>query len=189
MFGAFDVRAIPEEAIKYMCLFSTLTHSDLLLSLQWRRNGRDSVSNHQPHDCFLNRSIRRRSKKTSNAGNSLGTGEFPAQMANKAENVSILWRHHDLIGQRSPVVIDRSFGWLDHLPQLVCLMYCNEHIKNPNFFKMIDNWMTFSCGWLSMHFTQQSIHHQYFEVWWLFYASVKRARIGLLMTCSLFRST
>ena len=27
-------------------------------------------------------------------GNSLGTGEFPAQMASNAENVSIWWRHH-----------------------------------------------------------------------------------------------
>ena len=34
-------------------------------SLRWRRNGRDSVSNHQPHDCLLNRLFRRRSKKTS----------------------------------------------------------------------------------------------------------------------------
>ena len=52
--------------------------------LDWRHNGRDSVSNHQPHDCLLNRLIRRRSKKTSKlrvtglcAGNSLVTGEFP----------------------------------------------------------------------------------------------------------------
>ena len=28
------------------------------------------------------------------AGNSPVTGEFPAQMASNAENVSILWRHH-----------------------------------------------------------------------------------------------
>ena len=34
-------------------------------SLRRRHNGRDSVSNHQPHDCFLNRLFRRRSKKTS----------------------------------------------------------------------------------------------------------------------------
>ena len=27
-------------------------------------------------------------------GNSLGTGEFPAQMASNAENDSIWWRHH-----------------------------------------------------------------------------------------------
>ena len=70
-------------------------------SLQWRHNGRDSVSNHQPHDCWLNRLFRRRSSKISKlrvtglcAGNSPGTGEFPAQMASYAENVSIWWRHH-----------------------------------------------------------------------------------------------
>ena len=30
-------------------------------------------------------------------GNSPGTGEFPAQMASNAENVSIWWRHHDIV--------------------------------------------------------------------------------------------
>ena len=34
-------------------------------TLRWRHNGRDSVSNYQPHDCLLNRLFRRRSKKTS----------------------------------------------------------------------------------------------------------------------------
>ena len=64
-----------------------------VLPLQWRHNGRDSVSNHQPHDCLLNRLFRCRSRKTSKflvtglcAGNSPGTGEFPAQMARNAEN-------------------------------------------------------------------------------------------------------
>ena len=71
------------------------------ISLRWRHNERDSVSNYQPHDCLLNRLFRRRSKKTSKlrvtglcVGNSPGTGEFPAQMASYAENVSIWWRHH-----------------------------------------------------------------------------------------------
>ena len=31
------------------------------------------------------------------AGNSPETGEFPAQMASNAENVTIWWRHHELI--------------------------------------------------------------------------------------------
>ena len=73
----------------------------LTVTLQWRHNGHDSVSNHQPHDCLLSRLFRRRSKKTSKlrvtglcAGKSPGTGEFPAQMASNAENVSIWWRHH-----------------------------------------------------------------------------------------------
>ena len=33
------------------------------VSLQWRHNERDGVSNHQPHDCSLNRLFRRRSRK------------------------------------------------------------------------------------------------------------------------------
>ena len=69
--------------------------------LRWRHNRCDSASNHQPHDCLLNRLFRRRSKKTWKlrvtglcAGNSPGTGEFPAQMASYAENVSIWLRLH-----------------------------------------------------------------------------------------------
>ena len=73
-----------------------------LFSLKWRNNERDGVSNHQPPDCLLNRLFRRRSKKTSKLRvtawplwrNSLATGEFPAQRARNAENVSIWWRHH-----------------------------------------------------------------------------------------------
>ena len=79
----------------------TSTLQGYFTALHWRHNGRDSVSNHQPHECLLNRLFRRRSKKTSKlrvtglcVGNSPGTGEFPAQMASNAENVSISWRHH-----------------------------------------------------------------------------------------------
>ena len=70
-------------------------------TLRWRNDGRDSVSNHQPRDCLLKRLFRRRSKKITKlrvtglcAGNSPGTGEFSAQMASNAKNVSIWWRHH-----------------------------------------------------------------------------------------------
>ena len=70
-------------------------------TLQWRHNGRGSVSNHQPYDWLLNRWFRCRSKKTWKlrvtglcVGNSPGTGEFPGQMASNAENVSIWWCHH-----------------------------------------------------------------------------------------------
>ena len=72
-----------------------------LTSLLWRHNDRGGVSDHQPHDCLLNRLFRRRSKKTSKlrvtglcVGNSPGTGEFPAQRASNSENASIWWRHH-----------------------------------------------------------------------------------------------
>ena len=71
-------------------------------TLQWDHNGRDGISNHEPHSCLLNRLFRCRSKKTSKfrvtglcVGNSPVTGEFPAQRATNAENVSISWRHHE----------------------------------------------------------------------------------------------
>ena len=71
------------------------------MSLWWRHNERNGVLNNQPHNCLLNLLFRRRSKKTSKLrvtglfeGNSPIIGEFPAQRASSAENVSIWWRHH-----------------------------------------------------------------------------------------------
>ena len=79
-------------------------------SLQWRHNEHDCVSDYQPRDCLLNRLIRRRSKKISKlrvtglcVGNSPVTGEFRAQKASNAENVSIWWRHHVLISNTAVV--------------------------------------------------------------------------------------
>ena len=75
--------------------------ASVLVTLQWRHNERDGVSNRQPRDCLLNGVFRRKSKRTSKlrvtglcAGISPVTGEFPAQMASNAGNVFIWWRHH-----------------------------------------------------------------------------------------------
>ena len=75
-----------------------------LFPLQWRHNGCDGVSSHQPHDCLLNCLFKRRSKKTLKLhvtgvcmGNSRGTGDFPAQRTSNVENASIWWRHHAYI--------------------------------------------------------------------------------------------
>ena len=56
--------------------------------LQWRHNGRDSRSKRTAKLCVTGLC----------AGSSPGTGEFPAQRASNAENVSIWWRHHVSIG-------------------------------------------------------------------------------------------
>ena len=71
-------------------------------TLQWRHNECDGLSNHQLHDCLLNRLFRRRSKKTSKLrvtgvceGNSSVNGKIPAhKRASNAEKASILWRPH-----------------------------------------------------------------------------------------------
>ena len=56
------------------------------LTLHWRHHDHDIVSNHQPHHCLLNRLFRRRSRKTSKL-----------RVTGYAENVSIWWRHHDIV--------------------------------------------------------------------------------------------
>ena len=85
-------------------LFWLLLLQFTVRALKWRYNELASVSNHQPHDCFLNRLFTCRSTKTSKLcvtglceGNSPVTGEFPAQRASNAENVSIWWRHHGIL--------------------------------------------------------------------------------------------
>ena len=93
----------PNVDMSILCLITWCDWWKLyIVTLRWRHNDHAGVSNHQPHGCLLNRLFRRKSKKTSKlrvtglcAGNSSGTGEFPAQMASYAENVSIWWRHHE----------------------------------------------------------------------------------------------
>ena len=58
--------------------------NSLLVSLQWRHNGRYGISHQQPYNCLFNRLFRRRSKKTSKlrvtglfAGNSSVTVNSP----------------------------------------------------------------------------------------------------------------
>ena len=116
--------------------------SNVCIALQWRHNGRDSLSNHQPHDCLLNSLFKRRSKKTSKlrvtglcAGNSPVTGEFPAQMASNAENVSIWWRHHGIarcvaqMNQIDMIVISISssiLSWYFRVDQEVALHFITK---------------------------------------------------------------
>ena len=74
-----------------------------LYTLRWRHNGRDWVSNHQASPLFTQPFIQAQIKENIKAPRHWPlcgefTGEFPAQMASNAENVSIWWRHHELDG-------------------------------------------------------------------------------------------
>ena len=68
-----------------------MLHLLSLESVRWRHNERDGVSNHQPHDCLPDRLFWRRSKKSSKL-------RVTGLCEGKAENVSILWRHHEKVG-------------------------------------------------------------------------------------------
>ena len=93
--------------------------------LQWRYNEHDGVSNHQPHNCLLNRSFRCTSKKISKLrvtglcdGNSPVNGEFPAQRASSAKNVAMWWRHHvthrgrDIMAAIFLATFSNEFSWV-----------------------------------------------------------------------------
>ena len=115
--------------------------------LRWRHNDHDGVSNHQPHGCLLNRLFRRKSKKTSKprvtglcAGNSPGTGEFPAQMASYAENVSIWWRHHAITKTLGSLFVDNG-----------------THCSLVNPLRLADAYM---CEWTKSLLVQVMAWHQ-----------------------------
>ena len=115
--------------IQCFCLFiiSSLHYNDVIMSTM-------ASQNHLPHDCLLNRLYRLISKKASKlrvtglrARNSPVTGDFLAQRASNAENVSIWWRHHDLLFKTlsgSGVIgHGRTEPWLGKW--LMCIMWHN----------------------------------------------------------------
>ena len=68
--------------------------------LQWRHLDHDSVSNHQPHDCLLNRLFRRRSKKTSKlrvTGLCVGNSPGPVNSPHKGPVTRKMFPFDDVI--------------------------------------------------------------------------------------------
>ena len=69
-------------------------------ALSWRHNGRDSVSNHQPQGCLLNRLLRRRSKKTSKlrvTGLCVGNSPGPVNSPHKGPVTRKMFPFDDVI--------------------------------------------------------------------------------------------
>ena len=116
----------------------------------------DSVSNHQPRHCLLNRLFRRRSKKTSRlrvtglcVGNSPGTGEFPAQMASNAKNASNWWRHHGYATHG--IQCRQSWGKAHN----VSTMWFIGVYEMNHYFIMVDSIVS---GWRLMSYISHKIY-------------------------------
>ena len=83
----------------------SIPQQHLFFTLQWLHNERDGVSKLRVTGFC--------------EGNSPVTGEFPAQRASNAENVSIWWRHHDTlrdIEKNLPVAMSSPWGTLVAVP-------------------------------------------------------------------------
>ena len=113
--------------------------------LRWRHNEHEGVSNHRRFDCLLNPMFRSRSRRTSKLhvtglreGNLPVTGGFPSQRNSNAENVSMWWRHHEMMcfymymgwGTFQCVVIMRYFcsGLISlQLSDNICVSKLGQH--------------------------------------------------------------
>ena len=97
------------------------------VTLRWRHNGHDSVSNHMPQDCLLKRLFRRRSKKTSKlrvivlcVGNSpvppWGIHRGPVNSPHKWPVTLKMFPFHDVILRKwESVIKTRKFHGLSSL--------------------------------------------------------------------------
>ena len=128
-----------------------------LPTLQWRHNDIDGVSNHQPYDCLLSCLFRHRSKKTSKLcvtglceGNLPATGEFPAQRASNAENVSSWWRHHDHT-HTPPHTHNNSNN------------NKNEHGEHT-LYSLVSNWVSVVC-WSRVTTRPLCVQYSYGVIW------------------------
>ena len=82
-----------------------------LIILQWRHNGHNGVSNHQPHGCLLNRLFRRRSKKTSKlrvTGLYVGNSPGPVNSQHKGPVTRNMFPFDDVIMTRQETRIFAS---------------------------------------------------------------------------------
>ena len=87
----------------------------IFCSLQWRHNGCDGVSNHQPHNCLLKRLFRRRSKENSKAPRHWPLcGELTGN-----------WRHHAIVVNQHVVNKQSGCRWFD----TPCMVFMWRHSK------------------------------------------------------------
>ena len=119
----------------YYLMIECDIHHRPLYTLQWLHNERNGISNYQPLNCLLNRLFKAQIKQTSKPhvtglceGNSQVTGEFPAQKASNAENVSIWW--HDHVYNHTSIVQGSSIEQnyqnhkiYDAMLQVFCIAY------------------------------------------------------------------
>ena len=158
----------------------------LLSALRWSHNGRDSVSNHQPHDCLLNLLFRRRSKKASKlcvtdlcVGNSPGTVEFPAHMASNVENASIWWRHHGLSSTAHPISLEAvpylRWTWrLIHMKSIwnhicipsheICVLYVRIYCELRMYFIWSSYELLMNFIWSEINFIHTKFKRRSYEL-------------------------
>ena len=89
-------------------------------TIRWRHNGHDSFSNHQPHDCLLNRLFGRRWKKTSKLAFVWGIHRGPVNSPQKWPVTRKMFPFDDVIMKcaHCPRFVVYCSGWVTtHRPE------------------------------------------------------------------------
>ena len=119
----------------------------LAVPLRWRHNERDSVSNHQPHDCLLNGLFRRRSKKTSKlrvTGLCVENSPGPVNSPHKGPVTRKMFPFDDVIMLCAISCFSVPFnkGMASNFPHMFCFHLLIDLF--PSSSEMIF-WLIFSC--------------------------------------------
>ena len=101
-------------------------------------------------------------------GESPVTGEFPAQMASNAENISIWWPHHDTKWNTSVIVHTQSITQRTYV--MVTSLYCVKTTSQRHF----DVTMTLSLNDEMIELCFEDV----FLGWWLYYIYIPLTIVG-----------
>ena len=131
------------------------------ISLHWRHNDHDGVSNHQPHDCLLNRLFRRRSKKTSKfrvTGLCVGNSPGPVNSPHKGPVTRKMFPFDDVImwGVGKLLYPHNSVGCNYSSLNINCALYDATAVRT---------WMSNYNIWKQLHLiiTQTKLEYRFFE--------------------------
>ena len=143
-----------------------LTHC--VIALRWRHNDHDSVSNHQPHGCLLNRFFGRRSKKTSKfrvtglcVGNSPGPDiwRYMLQILSPHQQNVVSFALHIKMLPRG-INLRMIFKWLPILIWFVkCLKDGKVHLVPVGFVCYVVLSSNTSMGWCKKDVTPGAHRH------------------------------
>ena len=99
------------------------------IALRWRRNERDGVSNHQPHDYLLNHLFRHRSKKHQSSALLAFVRGIHRSPVNSPHEGPVTWKCFRLMTSSWPNICSTL---INHLK----LRHCLAHWTNGNVVKL-----------------------------------------------------
>ena len=144
------------------------------ISLQWRHNQRDGVSNRQPHDCLFNRLFKCKWKKTPKlhvtglCENSPVTDKFPTRRTSNAEKVSIWLLHHgDVTVIESQTVIgdgrENTLNKDVHVETIIAITYLCWQMWACALAKQLRGYLWLV--WYRCSFSTENITGLCYDIW------------------------